>query len=260
MSDDRQLVTCEVKDQVAVVTIDRPPVNAWNLQLQDEFRAVIKELSSETEVRSIIIRGQGKAFIAGADLEMIAQLDVSEAAQLSASTQAALSLIADCPQVVIAAVDGLALGGGAEVALACDVRVAGQKAVFGFPEVGLGILPGAGGTQRLARLVGPGKAKEMILSGDPIRAEEALKIGLVERLAPQGQALEEATKLARRIALRGPKAVAKAKQAIDSGLDLPLDQGFKLESRLFSELFDTEDYKEGLAAFFEKRRPRFSGR
>ena len=146
------------------------------------------------------------------------------------------------------------------MALACDIRVADETALFGFPEVGLGLLPGAGGTQRLARLLGTGKAKELILTGDPINATEAKNIGLIERVVHQGEALVEAKKIAKRILLRGPVAIANAKKAINEGVNLSLKNGLKIETQLFSELFKTRDQKEGVNAFFEKRKPKFVGR
>ena len=171
-----------------------------------------------------------------------------------------LSKIEGFDRVVIAAVNGYALGGGSEVALACDIRVADESAVFGFPEVSLGLIPGAGGTQRLSRLVGMGKAKELILTGDRIDAKEAKAIGLVERIAPKGEALSAAKKLAERVLLQGPMAVMNAKKAINEGMQMTFEEGLKNESRLFSALFETQDLQEGISAFLEKRKPEFKGK
>jgi enoyl-CoA hydratase len=249
-----------IDDGIAVVTVDRPPVNALNLKLQDEIKAVFEELSKIREVGAVIITGGGvKAFIAGADIKMLSEKDSKGAYKLSISTQSVLTMIEEFEKVVLAAVNGLALGGGCEVALACDMRVADESALFGFPEVGLGLLPGAGGTQRLARLVGIGKAKELILTGDPIDAKKAKAIGLVERIAPKGKSLNEAIRVAERVLLRGPVAVTNAKKAINKGISMSLDEGLKLEAKLFSELFETQDKKEGVAAFIEKRKPKFVG-
>lgn len=260
MSSSWEYLNYKIDDGIAVVTVDRPPVNALNLQLQDEIKEVFEELGRIKDVGAVIITGGGgKAFIAGADIRMLSEKDLKGAYELSRSTQSVLTMIEEFDKVVIAAVNGLALGGGCEVALACDMRVADENALFGFPEVGLGLIPGAGGTQRLARLVGIGKAKELILTGDPVDALEAKAIGLVERIAPKGESLKEAKRVAERVLLRGPVAVAKAKKAIHKGISIPLEEGLKLEAKLFSELFETQDKKEGVAAFIEKRKPKFIG-
>lgn len=257
----REYISVEYEASTALITVNRPPVNAWNMQVQVEMESALIETGGQAEIRAVIITGGGgRAFIAGADLAMINGITPEAAADFSRSTQRVLGLIAGMDQVVIAAVEGLALGGGCEVALACDIRVADEKAVFGLPEVGLGLIPGAGGTQRLPRLLGRGKALELILTGDPVSADEAFRIGLVERLASAGQAVAEARRMVERIALRGPAAVAKAKRAVTQGLELPLAEGLKLETRAFRELFETEDHQEGIQAFLDKRPPNFSGR
>jgi enoyl-CoA hydratase len=262
MAKSREYVKYKMEERLAIVTVDRPPVNALNLQVQDEIEQIFRELASEQDVGAVVITGGGdKAFMAGADIKMISEVEDSQGAfQLSTSTQKVLTLIEGFSRVVIAAVNGLALGGGAELALACDIRVAEDQALFGFPEVGLGLLPGAGGTQRLARLVGPGKAKELILTGDPVNASEAKSIGLVERVVPRGSAVSEASKIAKRVLLRGPVAVANAKKAINYSLSLGFKDGLEFEARLFGELFLTQDKKEGVAAFVEKRKPNFIGK
>jgi len=261
MDKKRQYVNYELENRIAVVMVDRPPVNALNPQLESEIKEVFEELGSIEEVGAVIVTGGGeKAFIAGADIKRLPDMDSRGGFEMSRSTQGVLSFVEQFDRVVIAAVNGLALGGGCEVALACDIRVADETAIFGFPEVGLGLLPGAGGTQRLARLVGVGKAKELILTADPIDAQEAKAIGLVAKIAPKGESLKEAKKIAERILLRGPVAVANAKKAINTGINMPLEEGLKVEARLFSELFETRDKQEGVAAFLEKRKPSFSGK
>jgi enoyl-CoA hydratase len=261
MVKERQYVEYEMEDRIAVVTINRPPVNALNPQVEGEIKELFEELGNLEGVGAVIVTGGGgKAFMAGADIKMIRDVEQEDAYALSRTTQSVLNVVEQFERVVIAAVNGLALGGGCEVALACDIRVADESAVFGFPEVGLGLLPGAGGTQRLARLVGIGKAKELILTGDPVDALEAKSFGLVERVAPKGESLKEAKKVAERILLRGPLAVAMAKRAINQGINMTLEEGLKVEARLFSGLFETQDKKEGVAAFIEKRKPRFTGR
>lgn len=261
MAKKREYVSFDNADGIAVVTVNRPPVNAWNIQVETEMKEVFEELSDRDDFGAAIITGGGeKAFIAGADIKMISGLGAKEAYELSSGTKEVLKLIEYFDRVVIAAIGGLALGGGCEVAIACDLRVADESALIGLPEVSLGLLPGAGGTQRLPRLVGIGKAKELIFTGNPISAIEAKEIGLVEKVTPKGQALAEAIKLARRILERGPIAVRKAKKAINGAFGLRAEDGFELETRLFSELFETEDQKEGVSAFLAKRKPRFTGR
>jgi len=254
-------VKCQVEERIAVVTIDRPPVNALSPQVLNEIEETFQELLALSEVGAVIITGgSGEFFSAGADIKTIPEMLPPDAFQLATSTQKILTLIEEFHRLVIAAVNGLALGGGLELALACDIRVAEEHALFGFPEVALGLLPGAGGTQRLARLVGPGKAKELILTGDPINAVEAKTIGMVERVVPRGSAFSEASRIAQRVLLRGPVAVANAKKAISHATSLGLKDGLEMEARLFSELFDTQDKREGVAAFIEKRKPKFLGK
>ena len=254
-------VKCQVEERIAVVTIDRPPVNALSPEVLNEIEETFQELIALSEVGAVILTGgRGNVFSAGADIKTIPEMLPPDAFHLATSTQKVLTLIEEFHRPVIAAVNGLALGGGLELALACDIRVAEEHALFGFPEVALGLLPGAGGTQRLARLVGPGKAKELILTGDPINAVEAKTIGMVERVVPRGCSLSEASKIAERVLLRGPVAVANAKKAIGHATSLGLKDGLEMEARLFSELFDTKDKREGVAAFIEKRKPKFLGK
>lgn len=259
MNKELKYVRYEVKDRIAIVIIDRPAVNALSPQVGSEIAEVFAALGNLDEVGVVIVTGGGnKAFMAGADIKSMYNLQRKEAYQISKSTQNVFNVIEQLEKVVIAAVNGLALGGGCELALACDIRVADESAIFGFPEVGLGLLPGAGGTQRLARLVGGGKTKKLILTGDPVDAAEAKSLGLVEIIAPKGEALNEAKKIAKRILLRGPTAVAKAKKAINTGTNMTLEEGLRLEARLFSELFETEEVLEGISAFLEKRTPQFN--
>ena len=256
----RKYVNFQVEDKIALVTLDRPPVNALNRQVLEEIKEAFEVLRTMNNVGAIILTGGGnKAFIAGADIKMISEMRLEEAFEISSYSQKILGIIEEFEKVVIAAISGLALGGGCEVALACDIRVADEKAVFGLPEVSLGIMPGAGGTQRLTRLVGPGKAKELILTGDPVNANEAKSIGLIERIAPRGEAILEAKKIASRILLRGPLAIKNAKKAINEGDSMTLKDGLRREAQLFSELFLTQDLKEGTRAFIEKRMPKFIG-
>jgi len=260
MSKKREYVDFIIEDRIALITIDRSPVNALNRQVEEEIDAVFDELNTKSGVGAVIITGKGnKAFIAGADIKEVLEKDAEGAAQMSAATQKVLLKIENFSKVVIAAINGLALGGGCEVAMACDIRVLDESTMIGLPEVGLGLLPGAGGTQRLSRLVGIGKAKELILTGDPINADEAKRIGLVERIAPKGEAIIEAKKMANRILLRGPVAVTNAKKSINEGINMSYEDALKNETKLFSALFKTRDMVEGVNAFLEKRKPNFIG-
>jgi len=257
----RKFVNFQTEGKIALVTIDRPPVNALNQQVQREIEDAFDELQGRNDVGAVIIPGGGsKCFIAGADIDMISEFGYEEAFSLGSEMHTVLNMIEAFDRVVIAAINGLALGGGCEVALACDIRVADETAKLGLPEVSLGLMPGAGGTQRLPRLVGKGKAKELILTGDPIDANEARSIGLIERVVSKGQAVQEAMKIAERILLRGPVAIAKAKQAINEGMDMSQQKGLEKELQFFCGLFETRDMKEGTLAFKEKRKPNYIGK
>ncbi|MGI8911024.1 MAG: enoyl-CoA hydratase-related protein [Rubrobacteraceae bacterium] len=246
---------------VAVLTIDRQgKLNALDPQVVEEIGQSLLELESEGP-RAIIVTGAGeRAFVAGADISAMHAMHALEAKRFSEIGHAAMALLDRGPIPTIAAVNGFALGGGAEVALACDIRVASENALFGFPEVGLGILPGMGGTQRLPRLVGPAVAKELIFTGRRIDAAEAQRIGLVNRVVSQGEALNAAREIAAEISANGPVAVRHAKTAANRALDVDLISGLEYEADQFALLFATADAKEGMGAFIEKRKPGFEGR
>ena len=246
---------------VAVLTIDRQEkLNALDPQVVEEIGQSLLELESEGP-RAIIVTGAGeRAFVAGADISAMHAMDALEAKRFSEIGHAAMALLDRGPIPTIAAVNGFALGGGAEVALACDIRVASENALFGFPEVSLGILPGMGGTQRLPRLVGPAVAKELIFTGRRIDAAEAQRIGLVNRVVSQGEALNAAREIAAEISANGPVAVRHAKTAANRALDVDLISGLEYEADQFALLFATADAKEGMGAFIEKRKPGFEGR
>jgi len=246
---------------VVVLTIDRQDkLNALDPQVVEEIGQSLLEMESEGP-RAIIVTGAGeRAFVAGADIAAMHAMDAMEAKRFSEIGHAAMALLDRSPIPTIAAVNGFALGGGCEVALACDIRVASENALFGFPEVGLGILPGMGGTQRLPRLVGPAVAKELIFTGRRIDAGEAKEIGLVNRVVPQGEALNAAKDLAAEISANGPVAVRHAKTAANRAMDVDLISGLEYEADQFALLFATEDAKEGMGAFIEKRKPGFEGR
>lgn len=246
---------------VAFVTIDRPPVNALNLEVLSEISRVLRDLETRAEPMVVVVTGEGqKAFVAGADIGEIHGLTLETGRGLSRKGHEVYDEISAFPWPVIAGISGLCLGGGMELALACDVRIAADNAKFGQPEVNLGIIPGWGGTQRLPRLVGTGYARELIFTGRIINAEEALRIGLVNQVVPQGGLRNTCIDLAKTILGKAPLAVKMAKQAINKGIATSLEEGLKLEEECFGKLCASEDMKEGTLAFLEKRKPEFTGK
>ena len=250
------------EDGVGVLTINRPKaLNALNTATLRELASALEELERDEGVKVIIVTGAGeRAFVAGADISEMVNFGPMEAEAFASLGQQVMMRIQRWPKPVIAAINGFALGGGCELAIACDIRIASEKARFGQPEVKLGVPPGFGGTQRLARIIGPGKAKEWILSGEMYDVQEALRVGLVEKVVPAERLMDEARALARTIASRGQVAVKLAKMCIDRGLDMDLESGCALEKQSFSLCFSTADRSEGMRAFLEKREPRFTGR
>jgi len=247
---------------VATVILDRPEkLNALDATMLDELEAVFGELRADTATRAVILTGAGeKAFVAGADIAELARQTPVTGKQTARRGQTLFRAIELFPKPVVAAVNGFALGGGCELALACHVRLASENAQFGLPEVSLGIIPGYGGTQRLARLVGRGRAIELVLSGARILAAEAYRIGLVNRVVPQDSLRAEARALVDSMLRHGPLALAAALEVIHHGLEVPLDEGMLLEANAFGVLCATDDMHEGLKAFLEKRKPVFQGR
>jgi len=253
-------VRLEVKDHIATITMNRPEaMNALNEKVLRELKAVIAQVRDDPEVRVVIITGTGPAFVAGADIRAMMVKNLVEIRDFTQFGQGVLSDIERLEKPVIAAINGFALGGGLELALACDIRLASTEARVGFPEVGLGIFPGLGGTQRTTRLVGKGWASELIFTGSQIGAEEAASIGLVNRAVPPQQLMPEARRMAQRIARQGPVAVGRAKAAINQALQGGLDDGVAFELEAVTLTFGTEDQKEGMQAFLERRRPEFKG-
>ncbi|MGY1619917.1 enoyl-CoA hydratase/isomerase family protein [Geodermatophilus sp. SYSU D00691] len=257
-----QFVTLQVEDGVGTIRLDRPKMNAIDEQLHREVRAAAMEAAERTDVRAVVIYGGERVFAAGADIKAMSQLDGSSMVAWGRELQNSFIEVARVPKPVIAAVTGYALGGGYELALCADFRVLGTNAKIGQPEILLGVIPGAGGTQRLARLVGPAKAKDLVFTGRHVGAEEALEIGLADAVVPDDEVYATALAMARKFAAGPPLALAAAKRAIDEGLDLPLAEGLALESRLFAEMFDTEDQKTGMRSFLESGpgKAAFSGR
>jgi enoyl-CoA hydratase len=252
----------EKKDNIGLLTINRPDkMNAISSELTSELKQLLDEIESDEELRVLVITGAGdKAFVAGADVNEIVDREAKMGRRVSKERQEIFSRIENLHVPAIAAVNGYALGGGLELALACSIRICSEKAQFGAPEVKLGIIPGDGGTQRLPRLVGLGRAMEMILTGDFIDAQEACRIGLVNRVVPPEKLMSAAMELAQKIASRPPLAVRYAKEAVNRSQEGVTGSGFALESFLHALSCTTEDKKEGVAAFLEKRKGEFKGK
>ena len=254
-------VKTENRDGILIITVDRPKVlNALNAQTVSEIWVTFERARDDDSVKAVILTGAGeKAFVAGADIGELAQMTPITGKSTAEKGQRIFRAIERFPKPVIAAINGFALGGGCELALACHIRIASENAQLGLPEVTLGIIPGYGGTQRMARLLGKGKALELILTGDRIKADEAERIGLVNKVVPADQLMATAEEMARKIMSRGPLAVRAAIEAVMSGSDMPFEEGQFLEATLFGLLASTEDMKEGMGAFLEKRQANFKG-
>ncbi len=254
-----EFCTCEISDGVAVVTIDNPPANALNTTMVFELTGAFRALQKRRDVRAVVLTGAGsRFFMGGAEVRELLNCRTEEqGACFSAQGHELMNLVESFDRPVIAAVNGFALGGGCELALAADFRVAAESARFAQPEASLGVIPGAGGTQRLPRLVGKGQAKQMMMTGELVSAGEALRIGLVERVVPDGELQAHAISLARKIAAKGPAAIRLIKKATNEGLELPLEEALQLEMSLFGKACSSGDKDEGVNAFLEKRQPAF---
>ena len=248
-----QFIKYEEEGMIAVLTINRPKaLNALNSQVLDELDKTLDSIDTN-KIRALIITGAGeKSFVAGADIGEMSSLSKKEGETFGKKGNDVFRKLETFPIPVIAAVNGFALGGGCEISMSCDIRICSDNAVFGQPEVGLGITPGFGGTQRLARLVGPGMAKQMIYTARNIKADEAFRIGLVNAVYPQSELLGEAKKLAETIARQAPIAVRNCKKAINDGLQVDMDKAIEIEERLFGDCFETEDQRAGMGNFLEK--------
>jgi len=257
-----EFVRLEVEGAVGTVRLDRPKMNAINGQLRAELHEVAVEARDRADVRAVVLYGGERVFAAGADIKEMSGLTYADMVAWGTQLQEALKVVARLPKPVVAAVTGYALGGGFELALCADFRVLGERAKVGVPEIQLGVIPGAGGTQRLTRLIGPAKAKDMVFSGRHVGAEEALAVGIADRVVPDAEVYAAARELAERYAQGPAVALRAAKQAVDDGLEMDLDAALRLESALFAGLFATEDQRTGMASFLENGpgKARFSGR
>ena len=246
-----EFVSIEVTDGVAVARLDRPKMNAISLQVQADLREAATELTERDDVRAVVLWGGERVFAAGNDVKEMADMSYADMVKVSASVSSATTAIARIPKPVIAAVNGYALGGGCELALSADLRFAAEDAVLGQPEVLLGIIPGAGGTQRLTRLVGTAKAKDIIFTGRFVKAEEALRTGLVDRVVPADKVLEESVAYAAQFSRAAALAIRAAKESIDRGSEVDLDTGLEIERLQFAGVFATEDRTRGMTSFVE---------
>ena len=255
-----EFVQLEISDGIGTIRLDRPPMNPLNTQVQEELREAAHSAAGSAEVKAVIVYGGEKVFAAGADITEFTELSYQDMVVRAGALSGCFDAVARIPKPTVAAITGYALGGGCELALACGWRVVADDAKLGQPEIRLGLIPGAGGTQRLARLVGPARAKDLIFSGRMVDADEALRIGLADRVAPAAEVYGTAQALVRPYVTGPSLALRAAKQAIDGGLNLDLASGLALESQLFASLFATDDRIEGTTAFVAKRKPTFTGR
>ena len=255
-------VRLEVADGVGTIRLDRPKMNALDAQMQEEIRAAAAEATERDDVKAVVVYGGERVFAAGADVKEMTGMSYTDMVKRSHGLTSAFTAVAKIPKPVVAAVTGYALGGGCELALCADIRIAADDATLGQPEVLLGIIPGAGGTQRLSRLVGPSKAKDIIFSGRFVKADEALAIGLVDKVVPAEQVYDEAVAWAAQFTTAASYAVRAAKEAIDRGLEVDLETGLEIERQQFAALFATEDRAIGMGSFVEDGpgKARFVGR
>ncbi|TCP48624.1 enoyl-CoA hydratase [Tamaricihabitans halophyticus] len=246
-----EFIKVEAADGIGTIRLDRPPMNALNRQVQEEIRAAAQEVSERADIRSVIVYGGEKVFAAGADIKEMEVMSYADMAERAPGLSSSLGAIAEIPKPTVAAITGYALGGGFELALCCDRRICGDNVKVGQPEILLGIIPGAGGTQRLARLVGPSKAKDIVYSGRFVAATEALSLGLVDEVVAPDEVYSAAARWAGQFQAGPARALAAAKIAIDGGLDGDLASGLRLESQVFAGLFATEDRAAGMRSFIE---------
>ncbi len=254
-----QYLTFDKVDRHCLIQINRPQtLNSLDISLLNELNYLFDYIQNDSAINVVIITGVGKSFVAGADIKEMSNFDGEQALGFSKLGWEVFDKIENLDKVVIAAINGYAIGGGCELTLACDIRIASENAIFSQPELNLGIIPGFSGTQRLPKIVGMAKAKELIFTGDRINAEEALKIGLVNKVVPLEKLIEECVEISNRIVLKSQYAIRNAKKSINLGYEESIEQGKDIESKLFSDCFNNYDQKEGMNAFLEKRDPKFS--
>jgi enoyl-CoA hydratase len=258
------VVHLETREGIAIVTINNPPMNVLSRQVSKELGEIFSKIAEDTSIVAAILTGSGnRAFMAGADIKEFPSslgMNKDDLKRKNKETHKVLNYIANLPKPTIAVLNGITFGGGCELALTCDIRIAEEHAKIGLPEVKLGLFPGGGGTQRLPRLVGPAKAKELMFLGDPLTADEALKIGLVNQVTPTGEGMQAGLKMAQKIAGYSLQALSRIKEAVNTSQQTSLEEGLEVESELFAEVFGTEDVREGVQAFIEKRSPVFKHR
>lgn len=248
-----------VEDKVATMVINHPPANTLSTPVMKELDLIIDDVASNNDIKVAVLTGAGMFFIAGADINEIHTIDdAKKAEELSLTGQAVFNKMENSPKPFIAAINGMCLGGGLELAMACHIRICGDRAQLGQPEILLGIIPGFGGTQRLSRLTNKSKAVEMILTGDRITAQEAYRLGLVNKVVPNMDVVKQAVGMAKKIASKGAVAIAKSLDSIYNGFEMNLADGLKYEAKLFGNVCETDDMKEGVSAFIEKRQPKFT--
>ncbi len=257
---DTKLVNLKIENSVGIITLNNPPVNVLTKELFNDLDMVIAHITTDDEIRVVVVTGEGSAFAAGADIKSMPALKADTGEQLSLVGQNVFNKLENLDKPSIAAINGVALGGGLELAMSCDIRICSEKAKLGQPEINLGIIPGYGGTQRLSRLIGKPKAKILILSGDIINAQYAFEIGLVDKIVAVEETFKSAIELAEKIASKGQIAVRAAKIAIDQGFEQNLDLALKTEAKYFGQVCDSEDKTEGVIAFMEKRKANFQNK
>jgi enoyl-CoA hydratase len=257
----KKYLLCEIENKVAFVTISNSPGNKLNTQVYQEIAQLLGELETNADVNVIVITGDGEeAFVDGADINEIAELDTVGMMDLTQITRIAFSKIENLNKPVIAAINGVARGGGFELALSCDLRIASEKAQFAFPEIGLGVIPGGGGTQRIQKVVGQGIAKELLYFGEMLDAERAYQLQIINKIVAHDQILSAAKEWAEKLAEKAPVALRMMKLAVNTGSNVDLESALTVEATAYDGAFATQDRKEAMAAFFEKRKPKFVGR
>lgn len=257
MSEEKSLLNLTIENNVGIIKLNNPPVNVLNRPLLEQLDRLIDEVKDNSEIKVIVLTGEGSAFAAGADIKSMPELKADTGEQMALYGQKIFSKLENLDKVSICAINGVALGGGLELAMSCDIRIISEKAKVGQPEINLGIIPGYGGTQRLTRLVGKPKAKEIVLTGDNLSAQEAYEVGIATKITSPENLMTMTLELANKIASKGQVAVKASKKAIDEGFEQNLNDALKTEAKYFGLVCDSEDKNEGVIAFMEKRKPNF---